>query len=99
MLQSLAAEHGGQGFQWKINPEDMDQLWNARHNAYFAAHSLVPGAKVLVTDICVPISRLAECITETKNNLAQVSDLYRGFESVPLRQQVLSAEKCSRPFS
>lgn len=73
MLQSLAAEHGGQGFKWKTNPEDMDQLWNARHNAYFAAHALVPGAKVLVTDICVPISRLAECITETKNDLAQVS--------------------------
>jgi D-lactate dehydrogenase (cytochrome) len=73
MLQSLAAEHGGQGFKWKNNPEDMDQLWNARHNAYFAAHALVPGAKVLVTDICVPISRLAECITETKNELTRVS--------------------------
>jgi len=75
MLQSLAAEHGGQGFKWKTNPEDMDQLWNARHNAYFAAHALVPGAKVLATDICVPISRLAECITETKNDLSQVSFL------------------------
>ena len=73
MLQSLAAEHEGQGFKWKTNPEDMDQLWNARHNAYFAAHALVPGAKVLVTDICVPISHLAECITETKNDLCQVS--------------------------
>src|SRR5579863_5371426 len=73
MLQSLAAEHGGQGFKWKTNPEDMDQLWNARHNAYFAAHALVPGAKILVTDVCVPISRLAECITETKRELGQVS--------------------------
>jgi D-lactate dehydrogenase (cytochrome) len=73
MLQSLAAEHGGQGFKWKTNPEDMDQLWNARHDAYFAAHALVPGAKVLITHICVPISRLAECITETKNDLAHVS--------------------------
>jgi D-lactate dehydrogenase (cytochrome) len=73
MLQTLAAEHGGQGFQWKTNPEEMDQLWNARHNAYFAAHALVPGAKILVTDICVPISRLAECITETKNDLSKVS--------------------------
>src|SRR5580698_1168064 len=73
MLQSLAAEHGGQGFKWKTNLEDMDQLWEARHNAYFAAHALVPGAKILVTDICVPISRLAECITETKNDLSKVS--------------------------
>jgi len=72
-LQTLAAEHGGQGFKWKTKPEEMDELWNARHNAYFAAHALVPGAKVLVTDICVPISRLAECITETKKDLAHVS--------------------------
>jgi len=73
MLQSLAAEHGGRGFKWKTNPQDMDQLWDARHNAYFAAHALVPGAKVLATDICVPISRLAQCITETKDDLAHVS--------------------------
>ena len=73
MLQSLAAEHGGQGFQWKTNPEEMDQLWNARHNAYFAAHALVQGGKILVTDICVPISRLAECISKTKDDLNKVS--------------------------
>jgi D-lactate dehydrogenase (cytochrome) len=73
MLQSLAAEHGAQGFKWKNNLEDMDELWGARHNAYFATHALIPGAKVLVTDVCVPISRLAECITETKNALAKVS--------------------------
>jgi FAD linked oxidases, C-terminal domain len=73
MLQSLAAEHGGQGFKWKANLEDMEELWGARHNAYFATHALVPGAKVLVTDVCVPISRLAECITETKHDLAKVS--------------------------
>src|SRR3984957_8067390 len=73
MLQSLAAEHRGQGFKWKTNLEDMEELWGARHNAYFATHALVPGAKVLVTDVCVPLSRLAECITETKNDLAKVS--------------------------
>ncbi len=73
MLQSLAAEHGGQGFKWRTNLEDMDQLWGARHNAYFATHALIPGAKVLVTDVCVPISRLAECITETKDLLASAS--------------------------
>jgi D-lactate dehydrogenase (cytochrome) len=73
MLQSLAAEHGSEGFKWKANLEDMEELWGARHNAYFATHALVPGAKVLVTDVCVPISRLAECITETKDDLAKVS--------------------------
>lgn len=73
MLQSLAGEHRGQGFKWKTNLEDMEELWGARHNAYFATHALVPGAKVLVTDVCVPISRLAECITETKSDLAMVS--------------------------
>jgi D-lactate dehydrogenase (cytochrome) len=73
MLQSLAAEHGSQGFKWRTNLEDMEELWGARHNAYFATHALIPGAKVLVTDVCVPISRLAECITETKNDLAKVS--------------------------
>ncbi len=73
MLQSLAAEHGGKGFQWKTNLEDKDELWSARHNAYYATHALVPGAEVLITDVCVPISQLAECITETKGDLANVS--------------------------
>ena len=73
LLQSLAEEHGSKGFQWKTNLEDKDELWNARHNAYYATHALVPGAEVLITDVCVPISQLAECITETKNDLAQVS--------------------------
>jgi D-lactate dehydrogenase (cytochrome) len=63
MLQSLCGR--------KTNPEDMDQLWKARHHAYFAVHALVPGAKILVADICIPISRLAECTTETKNDLGQ----------------------------
>ncbi len=73
LLQTLAAEHGGQGFKWKTNLEDMEQLWSARHNAYFASRALRPGAEVMSTDVCVPISRLAECITETKNDLANFS--------------------------
>lgn len=73
MLQSLAAVHRGQGFKWKTNLEDMEELWGARHNAYFATHALVPGAKVLVTDVCVPLSRLAECIIQTKSDLAKAS--------------------------
>jgi D-lactate dehydrogenase (cytochrome) len=73
LLQTLAAEHGGQGFKWKTNLEDMEQLWSARHNAYFASRALRPGAEVMSTDVCVPISRLAECITETKADLANFS--------------------------
>ncbi len=73
MLESLATEHSGKGFQWKNNLEDKDELWNARHNAYYATHALIPGAEVLITDVCVPISQLAECITETKSDLATVS--------------------------
>jgi D-lactate dehydrogenase (cytochrome) len=73
LIQTLAAEHGGHSFKWKTNLEDMEQLWSARHNAYFASRALRPGAEVLSTDVCVPISRLAECITETKSDLANLS--------------------------
>jgi D-lactate dehydrogenase (cytochrome) len=72
MLQTLAAEHGGQGFKWRKNLEDKDELWSARHNAYFATRALRPGAVVLTTDVCVPISRLAECIVETKDDLSKL---------------------------
>ncbi len=73
LVQTIAVEHGGQGFQWKTNLEDMERLWSARHNAYFASRALRPGAEVLSTDVCVPISRLAECIIETKSDLAAFS--------------------------
>jgi D-lactate dehydrogenase (cytochrome) len=64
-VQSIAAEHGGQGFQWATKPEDRTRLWEARHNAYFACLGLKPGCRSFTTDVCVPISRLAECINET----------------------------------
>ncbi len=64
-VQEIAAEHGGQGFQWATKPEDRTRLWEARHNAYFACLQLKPGCRSFTTDVCVPISRLAECITET----------------------------------
>ena len=73
LIESLAAGHGSHGFKWKTKLEDMEELWSARHNAYFASRALRPGAEVLSTDVCVPISRLAECITETKSDLANVS--------------------------
>ncbi len=73
MLESISTEHGGKGFQWKTNLEEKDELWDARHNAYYATHAMIPGAEVLITDVCVPISQLAECITETKSELAKAS--------------------------
>lgn len=73
LLQSLAAEHGSQDFQWKTDRAEREQLWSARHQAYFASRALRPGAEVLSTDVCVPISRLADCITETRDDLAHCS--------------------------
>jgi len=64
-VQEIAREHGGEDFQWATTPEERTRLWTARHHAYFAAVQTRPGCRVLTTDTCVPISRLAECITET----------------------------------
>ena len=58
----IATEYGGGPFLWTKVAEERAKLWTARHNAYFASLTLRPGTKGLVTDVCVPISRLAECI-------------------------------------
>jgi D-lactate dehydrogenase (cytochrome) len=68
-LAELAGTHGGTGFAWATSTEERNALWRARHDAYYAALHLVPGAKGWVTDVCVPISRLAECLVETKRDL------------------------------
>jgi D-lactate dehydrogenase (cytochrome) len=62
-VQELASEHGGSGFQWATTPEERTKLWTARHHAYFAGAQMKPGCRTVSTDTCVPISRLAECVT------------------------------------
>jgi D-lactate dehydrogenase (cytochrome) len=69
----FAAEHGGRDFVWKTSPEARAKLWQARHDAYYAVLALRPGAKGWATDVCVPISRLAEAIASTKEDLAGAS--------------------------
>ena len=65
-VEDLAAANGGTGFQFATTTEDRARLWHARHNAFYAAVALRPGGKAWTTDVCVPISRLAECILETR---------------------------------
>ena len=62
-VQEIAAEFGGSGFQWATTPEERTKLWTARHHAYFAGMQVKPGCRTVSTDTCVPISRLAECVT------------------------------------
>jgi D-lactate dehydrogenase (cytochrome) len=69
-VQALALERGGRDFVWATHLEDRERLWQARHHALYAALALRPGAKGWTTDVCVPISRLAECIIETKKDNA-----------------------------
>jgi len=69
-VQALAGERGGHGFLWATRLEDRERLWQARHDAFYAALSLRPGARAWTTDVCVPISRLAECVVETKRDNA-----------------------------
>ena len=61
-VQQIAAEFGGQGFQWATTPEERTKLWTARHHAYFAGLQMRPGCRTVTTDTCVPISRLAESV-------------------------------------
>ncbi|MEJ1161585.1 FAD-linked oxidase C-terminal domain-containing protein [Prosthecomicrobium sp. N25] len=65
----IAAEFGGGPFTWVTKPEERSKLWQARHDVYWASLALRPGAKGVSTDVCVPISRLAECIDETKHDI------------------------------
>ncbi|MBU2982863.1 FAD-binding protein [Lentibacter algarum] len=66
----IAADHGGLGFEWATKREDRDALWHMRHNAFYAIKQSRPGCLSIVTDICVPISRLADAVNETIADLA-----------------------------
>ena len=73
LVQEIARQHGGEHFQWATRPEDRSRLWSARHQAYFAGLQLRPGARAVSTDVCVPISRLTECILETTKDIDRAS--------------------------
>jgi D-lactate dehydrogenase (cytochrome) len=70
----IAAELGGGPFEWTTRAEDRTRLWEARHNAALANFALRPGSSMIATDVCVPISRLAQCVAETQRDIAD-SDL------------------------
>jgi D-lactate dehydrogenase (cytochrome) len=77
LVQQVAqGEYGASDFKFSEKEEDRQALWKARHHAYFASLALRPGSKMLITDVCVPISRLAECIVETKQDVEASGILY-----------------------
>jgi len=71
-VKEIASENHGQDFLWTEKPEDRTKLWKARHEAYYANRGLQPGANMMTTDVCVPISRLKECILDTRKDLDQI---------------------------
>ena len=71
MVKAIAGEHGGGAFQWSTRPEERNRLWQARHDAFYATMALRPGAAGIVTDVCLPISRLAEGIGAVQQDIAE----------------------------
>ena len=67
----ICQEYGGAGFQWSALPEERNKLWTMRHNGYYAVLASRPGARAIVTDICVPISALAQAVEETHADIAR----------------------------
>jgi len=68
-VQAIAAEHGGEDFRWTTDPAERKKIWQARHDAAFSCKALRQGCSIWATDVCVPISRLADCIVETQADL------------------------------
>ena len=73
-FKALALAEGAMRFDWAASVEERRRLWKARHDAYWAAKAVWPGKDILATDVCVPISRLAECVLETQRDI-EVSGL------------------------
>jgi D-lactate dehydrogenase (cytochrome) len=71
MVKEISTEEGGSDFQWSTREQEKQKLWEARHNAYYAGLALRPGSKGWATDVCVPISRLADCILETRSDIEE----------------------------
>ncbi len=71
LFGAIAEELGGGPFDWATRPEDRTRLWQARHDVYWATFTLRPGTKAIPTDVCVPISRLAECVLATQADIAE----------------------------
>src|SRR5258708_25252456 len=67
----IASEFGGGPFAWATRREERSRLWQARHDVYWAALTLRPGARPFATDVCVPISMLADCVEETQRDIAE----------------------------
>jgi len=70
-VKAISDDFGGAAFAWSTRQEDRSKLWQARHDAYYAAMALAPGKKGMATDVCVPISKLAECILDTKRDVEE----------------------------
>ena len=73
LFSEIATDFGGNNFEWTSNNEQRNKLWKARHDAYYATKSSKPGSEYIATDVCVPISRLSECILETQKDLKKYS--------------------------
>ena len=67
----IVAEFGGSAFEWSSRAEDRTRLWKARHDMFWADKAYRPNSQVVVTDVCVPISRLAECVIETQQDIKE----------------------------
>jgi len=73
LFQHLAEEMGGHGYESATTTEDRTRLWKGRHDAYWAILAMYPGKQAMVTDVCVPISRLAECVTAAQEKLTELN--------------------------
>jgi len=73
LFNQISCEFGASGFEWAEKEEDRSLLWRARHDAYYAGLAMSPGSRGYVTDVCVPISRLADCIAQTQQDLAETN--------------------------